>query len=72
MAIDPTLKAALENWWVTANPYGWVKGCPGCGATGQRREACELTPAIVVMKCLLCGHSHVFDLELLKQRAGIK
>jgi transcription elongation factor Elf1 len=71
MALDPALRAAIENWWITAKPHGWIKACPVCGATGQRREAVELTPESVMLKCLLCGHAHVFDVDVLKQKVGI-
>lgn len=71
MALDPNVKAAIEKWLVTAMAPGWAGNCPGCGMTGRPREASELVPGIVMLKCPVCGHCHVHDLELLKKKAGI-
>lgn len=70
MPIDPVTKKKLSDGWRALNIGRTV--CPGCGASAPEREINELDEQLVMLVCVFCGHVHLFDLDKLKARLGIR
>lgn len=69
MALDPNLKAAIENWWKTCGTS--LRACPGCGRSAPPHESMELNDVAIMVACESCGHAYIFCLDALKKRMGI-